>query len=253
MLPTVAAVFLGGTSIFGGRGTIFGTFVAAFAYRRIEPGIVLLGRAGFYTQVIYRAAILGCADRAVGGQRTGVPFDARRLGKTGRAGSEVGFGAWAVGGDWGAPDDEQSLAAMHAAVDAGVTFFDTATSTATATPSAWSGGYSASGPSRLSSRRGRPSRAAGDRELNVRQLCPWLERSLGNLGVDIVGHAARLPPRRSIGSKEALPETGRAAGAPALVTTGHAGTDAGSTSPAPSTAVETSPSCASRADRRTSD
>ena len=40
--------------------------------------------------------------------------------------SEVGFGAWAIGGDWGATDDEESLAAMHAAVDAGVTFFDTA-------------------------------------------------------------------------------------------------------------------------------
>ena len=50
----------------------------------------------------------------------------RRLGKTGWDVSEVGFGAWAVGGSWGETDDEQSLAAMHAAVDAGVTFFDTA-------------------------------------------------------------------------------------------------------------------------------
>src|SRR5436190_22282530 len=50
----------------------------------------------------------------------------RRLGKTGREVSEVGFGAWAVGGSWGTTDDAESLAAMHAAVDAGVTFFDTA-------------------------------------------------------------------------------------------------------------------------------
>src|SRR5512141_1673151 len=50
----------------------------------------------------------------------------RRLGKTGREVSEVGFGAWAIGGSWGATDDAESLAAMHAAVDAGVTFFDTA-------------------------------------------------------------------------------------------------------------------------------
>jgi len=40
--------------------------------------------------------------------------------------SEVGFGAWGIGADWGAVNDEESLAAMHAAVDAGVTFFDTA-------------------------------------------------------------------------------------------------------------------------------
>jgi aryl-alcohol dehydrogenase-like predicted oxidoreductase len=50
----------------------------------------------------------------------------RRLGKTGWDVSEIGFGAWAIGGSWGETDDDESLAAMHAAVDAGVTFFDTA-------------------------------------------------------------------------------------------------------------------------------
>ena len=50
----------------------------------------------------------------------------RRLGKTGHQVSEIGFGAWGIGADWGAVDDRESLAAMHAAVDAGVTFFDTA-------------------------------------------------------------------------------------------------------------------------------
>jgi len=58
MLPTVAAVFLGGTSIFGGRGTIFGTFVAAFVIGAIEPGIISIGLTGFYTQVIYGAVIV---------------------------------------------------------------------------------------------------------------------------------------------------------------------------------------------------
>jgi simple sugar transport system permease protein len=58
MLPTVATVFLGGTSIFGGRGTIFGTVVAAFVIGAIEPGIVSLGLTGFYTQVIYGAVIV---------------------------------------------------------------------------------------------------------------------------------------------------------------------------------------------------
>jgi aryl-alcohol dehydrogenase-like predicted oxidoreductase len=50
----------------------------------------------------------------------------RRLGKTNHQVSEIGFGAWAIGGSWGSTDDATSLAAMHAAVDAGVTFFDTA-------------------------------------------------------------------------------------------------------------------------------
>ena len=50
----------------------------------------------------------------------------RRLGRTDFRVSEVGFGAWAIGGSWGTVDDDTSMAALHAAVDAGVTFFDTA-------------------------------------------------------------------------------------------------------------------------------
>jgi aryl-alcohol dehydrogenase-like predicted oxidoreductase len=50
----------------------------------------------------------------------------RRLGKTGWDVSEIGFGAWAIGGAWGETDEDESMAALHAAVDAGVTFFDTA-------------------------------------------------------------------------------------------------------------------------------
>ncbi len=58
MLPTVAAVFLGGTSIFGGRGTIFGTVIGAFVIEAIEPGIVSLGWTGLLTQVIDGAVIV---------------------------------------------------------------------------------------------------------------------------------------------------------------------------------------------------
>ncbi|MGD0273280.1 MAG: ABC transporter permease [Gaiellaceae bacterium] len=58
MLPTIATVFLGGTSIFGGRGTIFGTVVAAFAISAIEPGIVSLNLTGYYTGVIYGAVLV---------------------------------------------------------------------------------------------------------------------------------------------------------------------------------------------------
>ena len=50
----------------------------------------------------------------------------RRLGKTGYEVSAVSFGAWAIGGSWGSVDDEVSLRALHAAVDAGVNLIDTA-------------------------------------------------------------------------------------------------------------------------------
>ncbi len=51
----------------------------------------------------------------------------RTLGRTGLQVSEVSLGLWAVGGDaWGPVQDEDSLAAMRSAFDAGVNFFDTA-------------------------------------------------------------------------------------------------------------------------------
>ena len=50
----------------------------------------------------------------------------RMLGSTGLSVSEIGFGAWAIGGTWGPVDEAQAIAALHAAIDAGVTFFDTA-------------------------------------------------------------------------------------------------------------------------------
>src|SRR3954449_6659178 len=50
----------------------------------------------------------------------------RILGRTGRDVSEIGFGAWQIGADWGAVGEDEALATLHAAADAGVTFFDTA-------------------------------------------------------------------------------------------------------------------------------
>jgi aryl-alcohol dehydrogenase-like predicted oxidoreductase len=50
----------------------------------------------------------------------------RRLGRTGREVSAIGFGAWAIGADWGNVDDNDSMRALHAAADAGVTLIDTA-------------------------------------------------------------------------------------------------------------------------------
>ena len=53
-------------------------------------------------------------------------MEKRRLGKTGWYASVIGFGAWAIGADWGEADDDTSRAALRAAAEAGVNFFDTA-------------------------------------------------------------------------------------------------------------------------------
>jgi aryl-alcohol dehydrogenase-like predicted oxidoreductase len=50
----------------------------------------------------------------------------RKLGRTGFKVSEISFGAWAIGNDWGHVADDESLAALNRAVDLGVNFFDTA-------------------------------------------------------------------------------------------------------------------------------
>jgi aryl-alcohol dehydrogenase-like predicted oxidoreductase len=50
----------------------------------------------------------------------------RALGRTGWQVSEVSFGAWAIGGAWGQVSDDESLAALHQAIDCGVNFIDTA-------------------------------------------------------------------------------------------------------------------------------
>ncbi len=53
LLNTLASVFLGGTSVFGGTGTIFGTFVASYIIAFINPGIVAAGWTAYLTQLIY--------------------------------------------------------------------------------------------------------------------------------------------------------------------------------------------------------
>lgn len=50
----------------------------------------------------------------------------RQLGRTDMKVSAISFGAWAIGGTWGPVDDEESMRALHAAVDAGTSFVDTA-------------------------------------------------------------------------------------------------------------------------------
>ena len=51
----------------------------------------------------------------------------RHFGKQSWQVSEIGFGAWAIGGDmWGPQDDAESIRAIHKAIDLGVNFIDTA-------------------------------------------------------------------------------------------------------------------------------
>jgi simple sugar transport system permease protein len=58
LMRTLASVFLGGTSVFGGTGTILGTFIGCFIIGAIEAGMVAIGLTGFWTQLIYGLIIV---------------------------------------------------------------------------------------------------------------------------------------------------------------------------------------------------
>ena len=58
LLSTLASVFLGGTSVFGGTGTILGTFLGAFIIGAIEAATVAVGLTGYWTNFIYGLIIV---------------------------------------------------------------------------------------------------------------------------------------------------------------------------------------------------
>ncbi len=58
LLPTLASVFLGGTSVFGGVGTIFGTFLGSYIIGAINAAVVAMGLTGFWTQFIYGLIVI---------------------------------------------------------------------------------------------------------------------------------------------------------------------------------------------------
>ncbi len=58
LLPTMASVFLGGTSVLGGTGTILGTFLGAFIIGTIDAATLAVGLAGFWTDLIHGLIIV---------------------------------------------------------------------------------------------------------------------------------------------------------------------------------------------------
>jgi len=110
----------------------------------------------------------------------------RELGRTGYKVSTISFGAWAIGGTWGDVRDEESLAALHRALDLGVNFFDTA--------DVYGDGRSEQLLARLRKERSEPfyvaTKAGRGRNPHVasgytkQNLTMFVERSLKNLEVE---------------------------------------------------------------------
>jgi aryl-alcohol dehydrogenase-like predicted oxidoreductase len=111
----------------------------------------------------------------------------QEFGRTKRQVSEIGFGAWAIGANWGHVDESDALAALNEALALGVTFIDTA--------DVYGDGHSERLIARALKGRGgeRPFVATkAGRRLPAQEvagyssanLTAWVERSLKNLEVD---------------------------------------------------------------------
>jgi len=152
----------------------------------------------------------------------------RRLGRSGIEVSALGMGCWAIGGPWtlvheegsrpagwGRVDDAESIRAVQAAVDAGITFFDTAAN------------YGCGHSERILGRAlGRHRRGVviatkfghridevtkevhGNDDAIVANLRQDCENSLARLGTDYIDlyqlHAGRMDPEKALAVREAL-------------------------------------------------
>lgn len=58
MLLVFAAIFLGGTSVFGGQGTIFGTLIGSIIIGILEAGIISAGLSGYWTRLTHGLVIV---------------------------------------------------------------------------------------------------------------------------------------------------------------------------------------------------
>jgi aryl-alcohol dehydrogenase-like predicted oxidoreductase len=114
-------------------------------------------------------------------------MNTRSFGRTRWQVSEIGFGAWGIGGgQWGGADEAESMATLHAALDSGITFFDTA--------DVYGDGLSERLIGRLRRERQEPfviATKAGRRlsphtadGYNATNLAAFIDRSRKNLGVE---------------------------------------------------------------------
>jgi aryl-alcohol dehydrogenase-like predicted oxidoreductase len=116
--------------------------------------------------------------------------ESRQLGRTGRQVSVIGLGCWQLGADWGDVGEDDALDVLHAALDAGVTFLDTA--------DVYGDGRSETlvgrvvrdrrdaGRVTVATKMGRRADPHVPEAFTLEAFRGWLDRSRRNLGVDTI-------------------------------------------------------------------
>ena len=134
-------------------------------------------------------------------------MDITELGRTGRQVGVIGLGCWQIGADWGAVSEDDALATLAAAVDAGVTFLDTADVYGDGRSEALIGRFIRESRPRgvtvatKMGRRANPHEAAA---YNADAFRDWTDRSRTNLGVDTLDLVQLHCPPTSVYGDDAV-------------------------------------------------
>jgi aryl-alcohol dehydrogenase-like predicted oxidoreductase len=131
----------------------------------------------------------------------------RVLGRTGKRIGIVGLGAWQIGADWGPISDADAMATLHAAVDAGVTFVDTADVYGDGRSERLIGRFLRERPgagltvATKMGRRAQPHRSAA---YTLDSFRAWNDRSRTNLGVDTLDLVQLHCPPTDVYARDAV-------------------------------------------------
>ncbi|WP_381803188.1 aldo/keto reductase [Streptomyces niveus] len=130
----------------------------------------------------------------------------RVLGRTGREASAVGLGTWQLGADWGDVTEADAFAVLDAALEAGVTFFDTADVYGDGRSEQLIGRFLKNRPAAdvfVATKMGRRAEQRPE-NYSLDNFRAWNDRSRANLGVDTLDLVQLHCPPTAVYSSDAV-------------------------------------------------
>jgi aryl-alcohol dehydrogenase-like predicted oxidoreductase len=116
-------------------------------------------------------------------------MESRGFERIGRQVSVVGLGCWQLGSDWGAVSEADAMAVLHGAIDAGVTFLDTADVYGDGVSETLVGRALAERPDAgltVATKMGQRAEPHVPEAYNLEAFRGWIDRSRKNLGVEVI-------------------------------------------------------------------
>ncbi|MFD4118322.1 aldo/keto reductase [Streptomyces niveus] len=133
-------------------------------------------------------------------------MDKRVLGRTGREASVVGLGTWQLGADWGDVVEADAFAVLDAALESGVTFFDTADVYGDGRSEQLIGRFLKNRPDAgvfVATKMGRRAEQRPE-NYSLDNFRAWTDRSRANLGVDTLDLVQLHCPPSAVHSSDAV-------------------------------------------------